>query len=169
MKNKKIMLLSLIMLLTGCSNDALAATQFSSSNNITLSTHSNSSVVNLDSGESTFNYDTCYKGTVTVLNYTLVNVAGQYVEQLGSFGSGFFFTSPKFSNSKYYYIMSNNHVIDGCNKLSIITSYGQTINDVKIIGYDTIQDVSVLRVDKSSLKGALSTFASLSISISYNY
>ena len=55
--------------------------------------------------------------------------------------------------SKDGYIMTNNHVIDGANKIKVTTS-NEKEYDAKLIGTDDSNDVAVLKVDASDLKAA---------------
>ena len=49
--------------------------------------------------------------------------------------------------SKDGYIMTNNHVIDGANKVSVVASDGTEYDDVKIIGSDTLNDIAFIKIE----------------------
>ena len=49
--------------------------------------------------------------------------------------------------SKDGYIMTNNHVIDGANKVSVVTSDGTEYDDVKIIGSDPLNDIAFIKIE----------------------
>lgn len=49
--------------------------------------------------------------------------------------------------SKDGYIMTNNHVIDGANKVSVVTSDGTEYDDVKIIGSDPLNDIAFVKIE----------------------
>lgn len=48
--------------------------------------------------------------------------------------------------SKDGYILTNNHVIDGVSKVSVVTSDGTTYDSVKIVGSDPLNDIAYLKV-----------------------
>ena len=49
--------------------------------------------------------------------------------------------------SKDGYIMTNNHVIDGANKVSVVASDGTEYDDVKIIGSDPLNDIAFVKIE----------------------
>ena len=49
--------------------------------------------------------------------------------------------------SKDGYIMTNNHVIDGANKVSVVASDGTEYDDVKIIGSDPPNDIAFIKIE----------------------
>ena len=49
--------------------------------------------------------------------------------------------------SKDGYIMTNNHVIDGANKVSVVASDGTEHDDVKIIGSDPLNDIAFIKIE----------------------
>ena len=49
--------------------------------------------------------------------------------------------------SKDGYIMTNNHVIDGANKVSVVASDGTEYDDVKIIGSDPLNDIAFIKIE----------------------
>lgn len=55
------------------------------------------------------------------------------------------------------YIVTNNHVVDGAEKLQIITAEGETI-DAELMGTDMFTDLAVLKVSSEKVKTAI-TFA----------
>lgn len=44
------------------------------------------------------------------------------------------------------YVMTNNHVIDGADAVSVVTSDGDTYDNVQVIGSDPLNDVAFLRI-----------------------
>ncbi|MGX7076551.1 S1C family serine protease [Globicatella sanguinis] len=52
------------------------------------------------------------------------------------------------------YIVTNNHVVDGADKLQIITAEGDTI-DAELVGTDVFTDLAVLKVSSEKLKTAI--------------
>lgn len=56
--------------------------------------------------------------------------------------------------SKDGYIVTNHHVIDGANKITVRTKDGSTYN-AKLIGKDSMSDLAVLKIDAEGLTPAL--------------
>lgn len=63
-----------------------------------------------------------------------------------STGTGFVYKT----DNKYGYLLTNQHVIEGANKIILITSGDQEI-EATVLGKDEYLDLAVLRVDKSSV------------------
>ena len=79
---------------------------------------------------------------VAISNQTTTNVWGQ-VSETASSGSGFIISADG-------YILSNYHVVEGASKLTVITYMGDEY-DATLIGYDKMNDVSILKVDATGL------------------
>ncbi len=77
-----------------------------------------------------------YDSVVTVKNYVR--------NQLYSTGSGFVFKT----DDKYSYILTNYHVINGGNEVSVVFTNNKE-ESVNVVGYDEYSDIAVLSVDKS--------------------
>lgn len=77
-----------------------------------------------------------YDSVVTVKNYVR--------NQLYSSGSGFVFKT----DDKYGYILTNYHVINGGNEVSVVFTNNKE-EKVTVVGYDEYSDIAVLAVDKS--------------------
>lgn len=77
-----------------------------------------------------------YDSVVTVKNYVR--------NQLYSTGSGFVFKT----DDKYGYILTNYHVINGGNEVSVVFTNNKE-ERVNVVGYDEYSDIAVLSVDKS--------------------
>lgn len=57
--------------------------------------------------------------------------------------------------SKDGYILTNKHVVDGADSISVVMSDGTTYEDVELVGVDPMNDVAYLKIDKvSDLKPA---------------
>lgn len=57
--------------------------------------------------------------------------------------------------SKDGYIMTNNHVIEGASKVSVVLSDGTEYDDVKIVGNDPLNDIAFVKIeDVSNLTAA---------------
>ncbi len=82
--------------------------------------------------------DKVYDAVVMIKNYQ----GGRYV---GS-GSGFVYKT----DDKYGYILTNYHVVEDADKLSVVYSNEKEV-DATILGGDEYLDVSVVRVDKSTV------------------
>ena len=65
-------------------------------------------------------------------------------EYAGS-GSGFVYKT----DDKYGYILTNYHVVEGANKISVLYTNGKEV-DAKVLGGDQYLDLAVIRIDKSS-------------------
>lgn len=53
------------------------------------------------------------------------------------------------------YIITNNHVISGANKIEVLIGAEKEEVDAKLIGTDPIRDVAVIKVEKTGLKAAV--------------
>lgn len=79
---------------------------------------------------------------VAISNQATTNVYGQVTETASS-GSGFII-------SEDGYVVSNYHVVEGADTLTVIT-YDGTEYTAELIGYDEANDVSLLKVDATGL------------------
>ena len=79
---------------------------------------------------------------VAISNQTTTNVWGQ-VSETASSGSGFIISADG-------YILSNYHVVEGASKLTVITYMGDEY-EAKLVGYDEMNDVAVLKVEATGL------------------
>ena len=79
---------------------------------------------------------------VAISNQSTTNVWGQVSETAAS-GTGFIISSDG-------YILSNYHVVEGANKLTVITYMGDEY-EAKLIGFDKMNDVSILKVEAQGL------------------
>jgi len=52
------------------------------------------------------------------------------------------------------YVLTNNHVVDGAERVDVKLSDGQLIRDVKVVGTDPLTDIAVLKVDGGGLTAA---------------
>lgn len=79
-----------------------------------------------------------YDATVVVSNYQNGRLSG--------YGSGFVYKK----DSKYGYIMTNNHVVDGATEVKISLNNDEEI-DAKVLGKDAYMDIAVLSVDADKI------------------
>ena len=79
---------------------------------------------------------------VAINNKATTNIWGQ-ISETASSGSGFIL-------SEDGYIVSNYHVVEGANTLTVIMHNG-TEYDAKLIGYDEYNDLAVLKIDAKGL------------------
>ena len=79
---------------------------------------------------------------VAISNQTTTNVWGQ-VSETASSGTGFIISADG-------YILSNYHVVEGANKLTVITYMGDEY-EAKLVGFDKMNDVSILKVEATEL------------------
>jgi len=75
---------------------------------------------------------------VGVLNYTTVTVGDKELMAVSGSGSGFIISGEG-------YVLTNAHVIDGAEKVSVLLSSGVEI-DAEVIGYDQETDIAVLYI-----------------------
>lgn len=85
-----------------------------------------------------------YNSVVTVKNYSR--------GKLYSTGSGFVFKT----DSKYGYILTNYHVINGGSNVSVIFTNNKE-EEVNVVGYDEYSDIAVLAVDKDKVISVATT------------
>ncbi len=102
----------------------------------------NSTVI-VENGSLSASVEKVYDSVVLIRTYKNSKLAGT--------GSGFIYKT----DTKYAYIMTNNHVVDGGTKWTV-----KTINDEEIegqvLGKDEYLDLAVVRVDKKSYMNAIS-------------
>ena len=79
---------------------------------------------------------------VAISNQTTTNVWGQVSETAAS-GTGFIISADG-------YILSNYHVVEGANKLTVITYMGDEY-EASLIGFDKMNDVSILKINATGL------------------
>ena len=79
---------------------------------------------------------------VAISNQSTTNVWGQVSETAAS-GTGFIISADG-------YILSNYHVVEGASKLTVITYMGDEY-EAKLVGFDKMNDVSILKVEAQGL------------------
>lgn len=77
-----------------------------------------------------------YDGVAIVRNYQNNELAG--------FGTGFVYKE----DDKYDYLITNHHVIDGNNKVTVVTSKDEEL-DAEVLGSDSYADIAVIRIKKN--------------------
>lgn len=87
-------------------------------------------------------YENYVNAVVAISNESTTNVFGQVTETASS-GSGFII-------SKDGYIVTNNHVVSGAEKLTVIMTSGEE-HEAKIIGADSENDVALIKIDAADL------------------
>jgi serine protease Do len=91
-------------------------------------------------------YDAVSPGVVGVLNYVEVQGAdGKSAEQLYGSGTGFAVSSEG-------YILTNAHVVDGANKITVKVYGEEDEREATLIGSDTETDIAVLKVEDATLQ-----------------
>ena len=80
---------------------------------------------------------------VAISNQSTTNVWGQ-VSETASSGTGFVISADG-------YILSNYHVVEGATRLTVITYMGDEY-EARLMGYDQMNDVAVLKVDTTGLE-----------------
>ena len=90
-------------------------------------------------------YDAVSPGVVGVLNYRQAQSAkGKTYDELYGSGTGFVVSSAG-------YILTNAHVVDGANKITVKVYGEEEERDALLIGSDTETDIAVLKVNNASL------------------
>ena len=79
---------------------------------------------------------------VAISNQTTTNVWGQVSETAAS-GTGFIISADG-------YILSNYHVVEGANRLTVMTYMGDEY-EAKLVGFDQMNDVAILKVEAAGL------------------
>ena len=79
---------------------------------------------------------------VAISNQSTTNIWGQISETAAS-GTGFIISADG-------YILSNYHVVEGANRLTVMTYMGDEY-EAKLIGFDEMNDVSILKVEAQGL------------------
>lgn len=87
-------------------------------------------------------YEHYVNAVVAISNESTTNVFGQEVETASS-GSGFII-------SEDGYIVTNNHVVSGAQRLTVIMTNGEEY-EAQIIGADSENDVALLKIDATDL------------------
>ncbi len=81
--------------------------------------------------------------------YDSVVVVNNYQNgRLSGYGSGFVYKK----DSKYGYIMTNNHVVDGASEIKITLTSGDEI-EAKVLGTDSYMDIAVVRISADKVLG----------------
>ena len=69
----------------------------------------------------------------------------EQVEQLAGSGSGVIYSSDG-------YVITNYHVVEGASRVTVLL--GEEEVDAKVIGFDSVQDIALLKVDRTGLPAA---------------
>lgn len=87
---------------------------------------------------------------VGVVNYSTVSnfFTQQSKLEATGVGTGVMF----YKDSKYAYLVTNNHVVEGASKVSIVPKSGKHI-DATVVGTDPFTDLAVLKVPVANFKG----------------
>lgn len=81
--------------------------------------------------------------------YDSVVVVNNYQNgRLSGYGSGFVYKK----DSKYGYIMTNNHVVDGASEIKITLTSGDEV-EAKVLGTDSYMDIAVVRISADKVLG----------------
>ncbi len=88
-------------------------------------------------------FDAAAPGVVGVVQYTSQQLGGKLSLQVYGSGSGFIISSNG-------YILTNAHVIEGAEKVTVLMDNGDEL-DAAVIGADAETDIAVLKIDKTGL------------------
>ena len=105
---------------------------------VTKSIIENVSKVELTENSIALAVEKVYDGVITVASY-------KNGEQIST-GSGFVYKK----DNRYGYIMTNNHVVDGADKVEVILSNNKRV-EAKILGKETYSDIAVLSIDEKEV------------------
>lgn len=137
-KNNNLLILTLSVLISficGTIGSYIVITKVPS---VSKSIVENVSKVELTENSIALSVEKAYDGVVTVVSYSN--------NQKISTGSGFIYKK----DDKLGYIMTNNHVVDGADKIEVILSNNETV-EAKILGKETYSDIAVLSIDKDKV------------------
>ena len=102
----------------------------------------NVSKVELTENSIALSVEKAYDGVVTVVSYKN--------NQKISTGSGFVYKK----DDKVGYITTNNHVVDGADKVEVVMSNNETV-EATILGKETYSDIAVLSINKDKVLSVL--------------
>lgn len=157
-KFTKILCICCLFLLTGCDlyvNNIISPEDKENSSNLT----DNSSGTNIIRHDINYSGAINYTSTIplgnnkwnTIYNEVLssvVIVRNIVNKNISALGSGVFFAEDSVSNG-YAYIYTNAHVVSGAQEVEIVLHNDVTVNG-DIVGYDTNEDVAIIRIEKRS-------------------
>lgn len=149
LKNKSLLAIFSLLVLTSCSNIATSnnSAELSNGPEIIVAKALQGTTRELSTTAYTTLFDQVIKGVVSFVNYQS-DISKTMVA--AGIGSGFIYSE----DTTYYYLITNRHVVEDYDEMQIITHTNQEIK-VDIIGEDTTQDVAVARVEKSKVKDVI--------------
>lgn len=139
MKNKKIVIIAIVLIILGLVYYAYDNKKFDNLLNKKVTTVTSKEVTVTDKGIADA-VEKLYDATVIVK-------VGQNKEQLSGWGSGFVYKT----DSKYGYILTNHHVIEDINYVKIVYTDESSVEGT-IVGSDKYVDVAVIKVPVDSVK-----------------
>lgn len=149
-KNNKIALtLSIVAVLLGASGLTLGALSYQETNSpITFLGGSDGNSANFTDGSIADIADKVSKSVVSIITSTkTTNFFGQTADSSAA-GTGIIATSDG-------YIITNKHVINGANKVTVVLDDGTSYENVEVVATDPLNDVAYLKIDDvSDLKSA---------------
>ena len=148
-RNGGIIALAVVSLLIGAAGLAFGIIAFFSNNQSSNSTET-VSVDGYYSGNSVEFEETSIAGIVSKVTPAVVSI----VSETRSSGYSLFFGSGTSQSagtgmivSSDGYVLTNKHVIEGASKVQVVTSSGDTYDDVDIVGEDPLNDVAYLKIN----------------------
>lgn len=148
-RNGGIIALAVVSLLIGAAGLAFGIIAFFSNNQSSNSTET----VSADgyySGNSVEFEDTSIASIVSKVTPAVVSI----ISETRSSGYSLFFGSGTSQSagtgmivSSDGYVLTNKHVIEGASKVQVVTSSGDTYDDVDIVGEDPLNDVAYLKIN----------------------
>ncbi len=131
------LLMYVIAINTDVFQNASVTGNSSNSTNNTCRACSNTVIVN--DGSLSASVEKAYDAVMMIRNY-------KNQDTVQSTGSGFVYKT----DSKYAYLMTNHHVVEGASKITLIRSDDEEIEG-KVLGSDEYLDLAVVRLDKKDI------------------
>lgn len=143
-KNTLAIALSIVALLCGCGGLALGWMSYQkTATPLTFLGGTDGNSANFTEGSIAEVADKVSKSVVSIVTSTkTTNFFGQ-VQDSAAAGTGIIATSDG-------YIITNKHVINGANKVTVVLDDGTTYEDVKVVATDPLNDVAYLKIDNVS-------------------
>jgi len=137
------LLLIIICFVAGVSGSYLYSKYSARSSTSLTSSYDGNSVVSKEEEDVAAVADKVAPSVVSILTTTKARTFSYYVGEQAGAGTGIII-------SKDGYILTNNHVIDGANEVTVVSADGTTYDNVKIIGRDPLNDVAFLKIQNVS-------------------
>ncbi len=132
------LIIVLVSLMVGIFGTLYFVSNKEDSKDVSSSSYVNKNVKVTETSSINDSIEKVYDSVVVVSNYQRGQLAG--------YGSGFVYKK----DSKYGYILTNYHVVNGASEIKVTLSSGEEI-DAKVLGGDSYMDVAAIRIDASKV------------------